>query len=175
MTLQAHRGNRRWRQRGRAGCCSCCGTARRPAPPRPAHKAVVDKYAGQLLADRSWISTAATALSTPPESPQITRPSQPARGCRRSWHRGSWPSSSRRRSRIVPHEIGEKLAAVGRMHDLGVEHEAVALRLLVGGDGVWRAFRTGDDSKPARAARRDRRGSSRPDATRRHPQAVEQG
>ncbi len=50
----------------------------------------------------------------------------------------------------VAHEIGEQFAAVGRVHDLRVEHQAVALRLLVGGDREGRAFRAGDDLEPGR-------------------------
>ena len=50
----------------------------------------------------------------------------------------------------VAHEIGEQLAAVGRVHDLRVEHQAVALRLFVGGDGKRRAFRTRDDLETRR-------------------------
>ena len=44
----------------------------------------------------------------------------------------------------VAHEIGEQLAAVGRVHDLRVEHQRIAPGFLVGGDGERRAFGSGD-------------------------------
>ena len=65
----------RSRPHGPAGCCSCCGTARRPAPPRPARIrpwSTNTQVSWSPIA--SWISTAATALSTPPDRPQITLP-----------------------------------------------------------------------------------------------------
>ena len=45
----------------------------------------------------------------------------------------------------VPREIGEQLAAVGRVHDLGMEHHRIEAALLVGRDRVGRAFRLRDD------------------------------
>ena len=45
-------------------------------------------------------------------------------------------------------EIGEQFAAVGRVHDLRVEHQAEEAARLVGGDGVRRAFGCGDDAEP---------------------------
>ena len=93
--------------------------------------------------------TAATALSTPPESPQITRPLPDLLadvgdlGVAKTGHR---PVA--RAAADVAHEIGEQLPAVGRVHDLGVEHEAVALRLFVSGDREGCAFGSGDDLEP---------------------------
>src|SRR4051794_9411819 len=52
----------------------------------------------------------------------------------------------------VAHEVGEELPAVGRVHHLRMEHEAVALRLFIRGDRERRTFRTSDDLK----ARRER-------------------
>ena len=44
-------------------------------------------------------------------------------------------------------EIGEQLAAVRRVDDLRVEHQAEEAALLVGGDGIGRAFGRGDDAE----------------------------
>ena len=49
-------------------------------------------------------------------------------------------------------EVGEQLSAVGRVHDLGVEHQAVAPGVLVRGDGERRAFGAGDDLETRREA-----------------------
>ena len=49
-----------------------------------------------------------------------------------------------RAAAYVPHEIAEQLATVGRVHDLGMEHQTIALRFLVGGDGKRRPFRARD-------------------------------
>ena len=46
----------------------------RPAPPRPSAAARGRRNAGQLVAEARWTSAAATAESTPPDSPQIARP-----------------------------------------------------------------------------------------------------
>ena len=63
----------------------------------------------------------------------------------------------------VADEIGDQLAAVGRVHDLGVELSAVEAALLVGGDREGRAFAIGDDREAlGQAARPCRRGSSTP-------------
>ena len=63
------------RRRGRAGCCSGRGTGRRPPRLRPAASSR-DRRTRRSADRRSprGCSTAATALSTPPESPQMTRP-----------------------------------------------------------------------------------------------------
>ena len=45
----------------------------------------------------------------------------------------------------MANEVGQQPAAVGRVHDLGVEHQAVEAALLVGGDGIGRAFGACDD------------------------------
>ena len=45
-------------------------------------------------------------------------------------------------------EIGEQLAAVRRVDDLGVEHQAEEAALLVGRDRIRRAFGRGDDAEP---------------------------
>ena len=75
----------------------------------------------------------------------------------------------------VADEIGEQLAAVGRVDDLGVEHQAVEAPLLVGGDRVGRAFGLGDDAE-ALGQRLDPVAMAHPHlvALARRPQAVEQ-
>src|SRR5689334_5579835 len=50
----------------------------------------------------------------------------------------------------MAHEVGEQLSPVGRVDDLRMEHQAVAPRILVGGNRVWRTFRSGHDLKPRR-------------------------
>ena len=73
-------------------------------------------------------------------------------------------------------EIGEQFAAIGRVDDFGVEHQAVALGRLVGGDGVGCALRAGDDLKP-RGQRFDPVAVAHPHLAlvADRPQAVEQG
>ena len=108
------------RRRGPAGCCSCCGTARRPARPRPAR---IRPWSTNTQVScspiASWISTAATALSTPPDRPQITLPladlradvgdlgvaeARPSSSRRRSRRRGgrNWRAACRRRACARP-------------------------------------------------------------------------
>ena len=116
----------------------------------------------------SWISTAATAESTPPERPQITRP---------------LPTCARMRSdRLLPegphgpvaaaagdvaHEVADQQRAVRRMHDLRVELHAVELPALVGDDREGRVRRDRERLEAVRAAwSPGRRGSSRPGSSR---------
>ena len=76
-----------------------------------------------------WISAAATLESTPPERPQITRPSLP------TWARIRATASSTNdaidQSPAAPHDaeqpVAEQLGAARRVHDLGVELHAVDL------------------------------------------------
>ena len=77
------------------------GTGRRPARPRPrAAGRVSTKTQVSWSPIASWISTAATDESTPPDRPQITLPVADLRAdLRRPWRRGSRPCSTSRRSR----------------------------------------------------------------------------
>ena len=72
---RARRGRRRTRPRGRAGCCSGRGRARTTSS---ASFSRIRPWSTKMQVSwspiASWISTAATAESTPPESPQITLP-----------------------------------------------------------------------------------------------------
>ena len=52
----------------------------------------------------------------------------------------------------MPREIGQQFAAVGRVNDLRVEHQAVAPGRLVGGDGERRAFGSRHHLEPRRQA-----------------------
>ena len=104
---------RRPRRHGRAGCCSGRGTGRRPPRPRSARiRPWSTKTQVSWSPIASWISTAATAESTPPDRPQITRPLP-------TWARIAAIASSRKarhrpvagcRPAIVADEVGEQPA-----------------------------------------------------------------
>ena len=80
-------------------------------------------------------------------------PCRPGRGSRRSWSsRNSAIVQSPAQAADVAHEIGEQLAAVGRVDHLGVEHHRIEAALLVGGDREGRAFGLGDDRGSPRAS-----------------------
>jgi hypothetical protein len=86
---------------------------------------VVDEHAGQLLADRlvdqhrrdRAVDPARQAADHPP-LPTCSRMSA-ILASRKLGHRPVAGAAA-----DVAHEIGEQLAAVGRVHDLGVEHQA---------------------------------------------------
>ena len=104
------------RPHGPAGCCRCCGTGDTTcsaSPIRIRPWSTNTQVSCSPIA--SWISTAATALSTPPDSPQITLPvadlradlgdlrvaiTRPSSSRRRSRRRGArnWRSACRRRA-----------------------------------------------------------------------------
>ena len=90
----------------------------------------------------SWISTAATAESTPPERPQITRPLPTLA---RIASRASARNAAIVQSLFSPATLWTKLAissrAVGRVDDLGMEHQAVVAALFVGDQRVGRVLR----------------------------------
>ena len=70
----------------------------------------------------SWISTAATAESTPPERPQITLPLPTcARIFAIACSRKAPMVQSPVEAGDLVDEIAEQLGAVRRVHDLGVE------------------------------------------------------
>ena len=93
----------------------------------------------------SWISTAATAESTPPDRPQITLPLP-------TWRRIASRASARNaaivQSLFSPatacDEIGDQPRAVGRMHDLRMEHQPVVAARLVGDQRMRRVRRNAD-------------------------------
>ena len=99
----------------------------RPPRPRPARiRPWSTKTQVSWSPIASWISTAATAESTPPDRPQITLPLPT---CARI---ASLASRAERRHRPVALAAGESWTklrdeprAVGRVHDLGVELQAV--------------------------------------------------
>ena len=102
----------------------------------------------------SWISTAATALSTPPDRPQMTRPA---------------PTSSRMRvicasrkpaivqvpdaARDIAGEIAQQLRAVRGVDDLGMELHAVETTVVVGDGGERCALADADDAEAGRQPR----------------------
>ena len=106
-------------------------------------------------------SSAATEESTPPERPQITRPSPTW-----AWTLRDLLGDHRLRRPLllaagdVAQEAGEDLGPVGRVDDLGVELDAVeaAVGHLAGGDR--RAGAGGERGEALAAARRRRRGGS---------------
>ena len=112
---------------------------------------MIDEHAGQLVADRFVQKHRGDGAVDPARQPA----DHPALadlladlgdlGVAESAHR---PVA--RAAADVPREIGEQFAAVGRVHDLGVEHHRIAARILVGGDGEGRAFGRRDHLEPRR-------------------------
>jgi hypothetical protein len=95
----------------------------------------------------SWISTAATAESTPPERPQITRVAHLGAdfgdlGLAEFGHRPVAGAAA-----DMTHEIGDQLAAVGRVDDFGMELGAVVLLFVIGDDGEGGAVGDRDDAE----------------------------
>ena len=101
----------------------------------------------------SWISTAATAESTPPDRPQMTRPLP-------TWRLIASRASARKaaivQSLFIPATLWTKLRislrAVGRVDDLGMEHQAVVAALLVGDEGEGRVLGSRDAGETGRQA-----------------------
>src|SRR6185437_10633191 len=141
------------------------------------HQAVIDEYAGQLFADRfvdqhrrdRAVDAAGEAAD------HLARPDLLANfgdlGIAEAGHR---PVA--RAAAHMPDEIGEQLATVGGMHDLRVEHQAVALRFLVRGNRERCTLR-GRDHLEAGRERLDPVTVAHPHlvALTDVPQAVEQG
>ena len=110
-------------RRARAECCSCRGTARRPSRASPSRSrpwSTNTQVSCSPIA--SWISTAATAESTPPDSPQITRPLPT---CARIFSIASSLEGAHgpvaARAGDLAHEIAQQRRAVRRVHDFGME------------------------------------------------------
>ena len=100
---------------------------------------VIDEHARQLVADRLMDQTAATAESTPPESPQITlpRPTWRADLLDRLLAEGAHGPVAGQPCDLAD-EIANELGAVGRVHHFRVEHQPVIFSLLVLNDGERR-------------------------------------
>ena len=141
------------------------------------HQAVIDEHAGELLADRlvdqhrrdGAVDAAGKAADDATAADLLADV-----GDLRVAEAGHRPVA--RAAANVAHEVGEQLAAVGRVHDLRMEHQAVALRLLVSGDGEGCAFGTRDHLE-ARRERLDPVAVAHPDLVLLAdvPQPVEQG
>ncbi len=118
-----------------------------------AHQAVVDEHAGQLLADRlvdqdrrdRAVDPARQAADHPAAADLLADV-----GDLRFAEAGHGPVAGA--AAHMADEIGEQLAAVGGVHDLGMEHHGVALGRFVGRDRERRAFRRRDHVE----ARRER-------------------
>ena len=94
-----------------------------------------------------WTSAAATAESTPPDSAQMTWPSEPvARACASTRSRISATVESMKFAgvqagatpRDADDEVAQDVLAARRVDDLGVELDAVQVPLGVGEAGVGR-------------------------------------
>ena len=160
---RAWRGSAPAPRRGRAARRSGCRRSRRPARPRPAQEAVVDEDAGQLVADRlvdeqrgdgavdAARERADHALAADLRADRA-RPA--ARSPPPASRTGAAPATSKRKFFSIS-------MPCGRVHDLGVELDAVeaALGVLEGGDR--RRLRAGGDaSAPAGGCGRPSRGGS---------------
>jgi hypothetical protein len=87
-----------------------------------AHQAVSTKTQVSWSPIASWISTAATELSTPPDRPQITGPCRPARGFRAiAGAEGRHGPVALAAAMPWRTKLREQLGAVGRVHHFGVE------------------------------------------------------
>ena len=165
------------RRHGRAGCCSGRGTSR---PLRAAsfflQQPVVDEDAGQPLADRlvdqhggdGGIDAARQAADD-----AAVADLRADRGDRLVLVGGHGPVGLD--AGDVVHEIGKQPGAVRRVHDLGVEHEAVHLAGGIAEDREGRALRAAENLKALRQ-RDDPVAVAHPDlvALAGRPQALEQ-
>ena len=101
----------------------------------------------------SWISTAATGESTPPDRPQITRPAP-------TWARTRAISAARKPAMVqspaqagdVVDEVAQQRRAVRRVDDLRMEHHAIEAPRLVGDGGERGALADRDALKPGGSA-----------------------
>jgi len=97
-----------------------------------AHQSVIDEHARELVADRSGAQAVRRPNeSTPPESPQMTRPRRPARGCAQT-------CSSMTEARAPVHPSKQQMSsrkrrstsdAIRRVDGLRVELDPVELAL----------------------------------------------
>ena len=98
-----------------------------------AQQAVVDEHAGQPVADRAWISAAATDESTPPDRPRmhlVAADLRADRGDRLVDVVGHVPVAAA--AADVVHEAREDRLALLRVRDLGMELHGVEAARLVG-------------------------------------------
>ena len=120
-----------------AECCSCRETAPRPrsaSPSRSRPWSTNTQVSWSPIA--SWISTAATAESTPPESPQITLARADLRAdlLDRLLLEGAHGPVAVAAGDLA-HEIAQERRAVRRVHHLEMELRGVELARLVGDHG----------------------------------------
>ena len=99
----------------------------------------------------SWIRSAATAESTPPDSPQMTRPFPTcalilAISVGAELRHGPIAGTAR----DATHEVGDERGAVRRMHHLGMELDAIETARIVGDGRERRAVRHGDGAEARR-------------------------
>ena len=127
-------------------------------------QAVVDEHAGELVADRRCTRAAATAESTPPDSPQMARPRRrPARGSARPAPRRCCRGPGRPAAGDVVEEVLEHLLPVLGVQHLGVPLHAgqPAVDVLERGDRRARRSTPGRRSRPAPRSPRRRATSTR--------------
>ena len=115
-----------------------------------AHQAMIDEHAGQLVADRfvdqhrrdRAVDPARKAANHPAVADLLAN-----LGDLGGPELGHRPAAGE--TADVADEIGEQPAAVGRVDDLRVEHQAVESARLVDRHGVRRALRAATTSKPS--------------------------
>ena len=148
---RARRGRGPARRRGRAGCCSGRGTGATTCSASPARiRPWSTKTQVSWSPIASWISTAATAESTPPDRPQMTRPAPDLRADaldRLVAEGRHGPVAAA--ADDVAHEVADQQRAVRRVDDLRVELHAVEAPRLVGDDREGRVRRHRQRSKPS--------------------------
>ena len=143
-------------RRGRAGYCSGRGTASTTSSASPgAHQAGVDEDAGELVADGlvdqdgrdREIDAAGESADHPALADLLADPLHLFRAERFHVPVGGNAGDTR-------HEIREQRGAARRVHDLGMEHQAVdSSRVVVRDDREGCVRAVADDSEPGRQAR----------------------
>ena len=124
----------------------------RPRPARSRPWSTKTQVSWSAIA--SWISTAATAESTPPERPQMTRPPPT---CARMRGDGlvaeglHGPVAGR--AGDAADEVAQERRAVRRVHDLGMELHRVEVARLVGDRGEGCVVGAADDLEARRQPR----------------------
>ena len=117
-----------------------------------AKQAVVDEDARQpSRRSPCRTSAAATAESTPPDRPQITRRVGPTCSAMSATASSTnEPSSSRRAPQTPKQEVGQQLGAARRVHDLGMELHALELRRGVANAAAGQLALSPTSAKPGR-------------------------
>ena len=102
----------------------------------------------------SWISTAATAESTPPDRPHITRPLPTCSRMRAIASSRNAPIvQSPRQPAIVVHEVAQERGAVRRVHDFEMELGGVEFARSRRRSREWRVRRRANDVEAWRQRR----------------------